>query len=69
VIVIEALTLVAVGVPVIVPVMPALLDVTAVAADRLDPVKVTGTVVPTAAAAGVTALTVGDAARTVKVTE
>jgi len=69
VIVIEALTLVAVGVPVIVPLMPALVDVTAVAADRFEPVKVTGTVVPTVADAGVTAVTVGPAARTVKVTE
>jgi hypothetical protein len=43
-IVIEAVTLVLVGVPVIEPPTPALFDTTPVAPDRLVPVKVTGNV-------------------------
>jgi hypothetical protein len=46
-IVIEALTLVLVGVPVIEPLMPVLFETTAVAPERLVPVKVTGNEVPT----------------------
>ena len=57
-IVIEAVTLVLVGVPVIVPLTPALPDTTAVAPARPVPVKVTGNVVPTVPAAGATEVSV-----------
>src|SRR5580693_9089497 len=54
--VIDAVTVVAVGVPVIVPLMPALPETTAVAPVKFAPVKVTGNVVPTAPVDGVTEL-------------
>jgi hypothetical protein len=69
VIVIEALTLPLVGVPVIVPLTPALPDVTAVAPVRFVPAKVTGNVVPTTPLAGVTEVNAGAAAMTLKVVE
>jgi len=69
VILIEALALVAVGVPVIVPLMPGLSDATPVAAERFVPVKVTLKVLPAVPVAGVTDVTVGVTAATVKGTE
>jgi hypothetical protein len=68
VMVIEAVTLVAVAVP-IVPVTPVLPEVTALAADRFVPAKVTVKVEPAAPLFGVTDVSVGVAAFTVKGTE
>ena len=65
---IEAVTLVLVGVPVIVPLTPLLPEITAVAPASPVPVKVTGNVVPTVPAAGATEVSVV-LGLTVKVTE
>jgi len=66
VIVMDALTLVLDGAPLIVPLIPALPEMTAVAADRFVPVKVTLKVLPPAPLAGETEVSVGVPDTTVK---
>jgi hypothetical protein len=61
-----AVTVVPVGVPVIVPLTPALLDTTAVAPERFVPVKVMGNEVPSEPLLGDTLVNVGVAEATVK---
>jgi hypothetical protein len=68
VILIEAVTELALAVE-IVPLMPGFSDATPVAAARFVPVKVTLKVLPAVPVAGVTEVTVGTTAATVKGTE